>query len=85
MRLSRALARTYTAVLVALVLATPAGARPRDMGSNGNVVQTSSIRIDNFGRVNSNYYRGAQPNGRDYADLAALGVRTLIDMTSDVA
>jgi tyrosine-protein phosphatase SIW14 len=55
------------------------------MGSNGNVVQTSSIRIDNFGRVNSNYYRGAQPNGRDYADLAALGVRTLIDLTSDDA
>ena len=85
MRLTRALARTYTAGLVALVLATPAGARPRDTGSNGNVVQTSSIRIDNFGRVNSNYYRGAQPNGRDYADLAALGVKTLIDLTSDDA
>ena len=85
MRPHTAIARTYTAVLLAFLLATPAVARPRDTGSNDNVVQTSSIRIDNFGRVNSNYYRGAQPNGRDYADLAALGVKTLIDLTSDDA
>ncbi len=43
----------------------------------------STIRIDNFGRVDSTYYRGAQPRGHDYADLAALGVRTIIDLTKD--
>jgi protein tyrosine/serine phosphatase len=85
MRPNTALARTYTAVLLALVLASPAAARPRDTGSNGNVIQTSSIRIDNFGRVNPNYYRGAQPNGRDYTDLAVLGVKSLINLTSDDA
>jgi len=85
MRLNPALARTYTAVLLALVLASPVAARPRDTGSNGNIVQAASIRIDNFGRVNSNYYRGAQPNGRDYTDLAALGVKSVIDLTSDDA
>ena len=45
----------------------------------------SSVRIDNFGRINANYYRGAQPVGEDYADLAALGVKTIIDLTSDDA
>lgn len=40
------------------------------------------VRIDNFARVNNTYYRGAQPVGSDYADLAALGVRTVIDLTS---
>jgi protein tyrosine/serine phosphatase len=40
------------------------------------------IRIDNFARVNNTYYRGAQPVGSDYADLKALGVRTIIDLTS---
>jgi protein tyrosine/serine phosphatase len=40
----------------------------------------SGIRIKNFGCVNENYYRGAQPEGRDYADLAALGVKTIIDV-----
>jgi tyrosine-protein phosphatase SIW14 len=43
----------------------------------------SKIAIDNFGRVNANYYRGAQPAGQDYDDLAALGVKTVIDLTSD--
>jgi uncharacterized protein (TIGR01244 family) len=41
------------------------------------------IGIDNFARVNDTYYRGAQPIGRDYADLAALGIRTVINLTSD--
>jgi protein tyrosine/serine phosphatase len=45
----------------------------------------SSVRIDNFGRVNANYYRGAQPEGQDYHDLAALGVKTIINLTSDDA
>jgi protein tyrosine/serine phosphatase len=46
-------------------------------------VAISKIRIDNFGRINANYYRGAQPEGRDYADLAALGVKTVIDLQRD--
>ena len=40
----------------------------------------ASVRIDNFGRINEHYYRGAQPRDGDYADLAALGVRTIIDL-----
>lgn len=44
-------------------------------------------RIDNFAKVNDSYFRGAQPEGGDYADLAALGVKTIINLTSgeDVA
>jgi tyrosine-protein phosphatase SIW14 len=45
----------------------------------------SKIHIDNFGRINPNYYRGSQPMDRDYADLATLGVKTLINLTSDDA
>jgi len=43
----------------------------------------ANIQIDNFGRINNNYYRGAQPDGADYTDLAALGVKTVIDLTQD--
>lgn len=39
-------------------------------------------RIDNFAKVNPAYFRGAQPVGRDYADLAALGIKTIVDLTS---
>jgi tyrosine-protein phosphatase SIW14 len=45
--------------------------------------KTAAIRIDNFGVINDNYYRGAQPKGDDYRDLAALGVKTVIDLTKD--
>jgi len=73
-RLNGRLLRTHTAALVvACALASPAWARPAS--------DLSSIRIDNFGRVNAKYYRGAQPHGRDYADLASLGVKTIIDLT----
>src|SRR5256886_1076119 len=60
------------AALLAVALALPAAAQ-----------NLSSIRIDNFGRVNANYLRGAQPEGRDYTDLAASGVKTVIDLTQD--
>lgn len=43
----------------------------------------STIAVKNFGRINDNYYRGAQPSGRDYGDLAALGVRSVIDLQKD--
>ena len=45
--------------------------------------QQSQIHIDNFGQVNASYYRGAQPEGRDYKDLAKLGVKTVIDLQRD--
>jgi len=44
---------------------------------------TAAIGIDNFGRINETYYRGAQPDGRDYSDLASLGVKTVIDLQED--
>ena len=45
-------------------------------------IALSSVHISNFGRINDNYYRGAQPQGGDYRDLSALGVKTIIDLTS---
>jgi protein tyrosine/serine phosphatase len=47
------------------------------------IADVTKVRIDNFGRINTNYYRGAQPDDRDYRDLAALGIRTVIDLTRD--
>jgi tyrosine-protein phosphatase SIW14 len=74
------------ALLVALSLASPVAAQTVTARSgNTAVVDLSRIQIDNFGRVDPNYYRGAQPKGHDYTDLAALGVKTLINLTSDDA
>ncbi len=63
--------RSVLALAFALSVAATALARP------------VPVHIHNFGQVDSSYYRGAQPEGHDYADLAALGVRTLINLTGD--
>src|ERR1041385_111601 len=78
MNVNRIAARKYAAALVlTFALTAPVLAQK-------NAVPTlSRIRIDNFGRINDNYYRGAQPKGRDFADLAAIGVKTVIDLTKD--
>lgn len=88
MRPNAGAARANTAaLLVALALASPVAARSGDTRPNAGVVDvdTATVRIDNFGRVNQRYYRGAQPEGRDYADLAALGIKMVINLTSDDA
>src|SRR4051794_6799897 len=45
----------------------------------------ATIGIDNFGRVDSTYYRGGQPQGRHYDELKSLGVKTIVNLTSDDA
>src|SRR6185369_11042657 len=64
-------------VAAALLLAGSAAAETKPR------LDLSKIQIKNFGRTNDNYFRGAQPSDRDYSDLAAVGVRTVIDLTKD--
>lgn len=66
--------RARVAVYLALLLSIPVAAQPAD---------TARLPIDNFGTVNANYYRGAQPTGHAYADLATFGVKTVIDLQED--
>lgn len=44
---------------------------------------SSTIKIKNFGQMDERFYRGAQPKEKDYKDLAALGIKTVIDLTAD--
>ena len=46
-------------------------------------VALPTVHIKNFGQINENYYRGAQPEGQDYNDLASLGVKTVINLIND--
>jgi protein tyrosine/serine phosphatase len=48
-----------------------------------STLSPASIRIDNFGKINDNYYRGAQPDKSDYVDLSNLGVKTVVDLQRD--
>ena len=49
-----------------------------------NASQTNSkVQIKNFGQMDERFYRGAQPKVDDYKALAALGIKTVIDLTAD--
>src|SRR5438045_7073876 len=76
MRVNRSLfhVRATTVVVCLLSTLTVALSAQRD---------ASKIGIKNFGCINENFYRGAQPRERDYADLAAAGVKTVIDLQQD--
>jgi protein tyrosine/serine phosphatase len=67
----------------ALALAPIVGMAAEEAASTKASAAPSRISIDNFGQVNATYFRGAQPDGRDYKDLADLGIKTVIDLQAD--
>ena len=78
-RFNNVLSRVFAAtLLVALALAGPSIAQDQK-------ADISKIKIDNFGKITDGFYRGAQPKGQDYGDLASLGIKTVINLTSDDA
>ncbi len=45
--------------------------------------QQAGINIKNFGQMDDRFYRGAQPKEEDYKHLAAIGIKTIIDLRND--
>src|SRR4030095_9015405 len=43
----------------------------------------AAITIGQLGEVAPTYFRGEQPEGSDYATLAAFGIKTVIDLQAD--
>lgn len=76
MLLSQKSFRSFSAaIFIALALTVVAQAQ-----SSQNF---STVKIKNFGQMDERFYRGAQPKETDYKDLAALGIKTVIDLTND--
>ncbi len=48
--------------------------------AGGKRAKASPIKIDNFGQMDERFFRGAQPDEDDYAELAGLGIKTVIDL-----
>jgi tyrosine-protein phosphatase SIW14 len=79
--LSRQILWSAMAVLLALTMILPAVAgkdRKRET-ARGN----ATVDIENFGQVNDHIYRGGQPKGGNYRQLAVLGVKTILDLRGD--
>jgi protein tyrosine/serine phosphatase len=81
MHLNRNSLRSYPGVLVAVLLLTiTAAAQQHDAGQS----TTPSNSIKNFGQMDARFYRGAQPKTKqDYEALAAMGIKTVIDLRDD--
>src|ERR1041385_3539973 len=62
-----------------MALATYADSDHKREAANGGL----AVDIDNFGKINDHYYRGAQPKGRNYEQLAAIGVKTIVDLREE--
>jgi tyrosine-protein phosphatase SIW14 len=79
---SRHLLHLTCAIVFLSVPSLALSASPASSTSISAAANPATVAIDNFGRISDVYYRGAQPRGRDYADLARLGVKTIIDLTA---
>jgi protein tyrosine phosphatase (PTP) superfamily phosphohydrolase (DUF442 family) len=42
-----------------------------------------NVKIKNFGQMDDRFFRGGQPQEKDYQQLASLGIKTVIDLTDD--
>ena len=47
------------------------------------VAQQTDVKIKNFGQMDDRFYRGGQPKEEDYKQLAAIGIKTIIDLTDN--
>jgi tyrosine-protein phosphatase SIW14 len=74
--------RVLAACFTAVALTAPAFAETPTAATSASAA-LSHIRIGNFGKVNDTYFRGSQPKGSDFRDLAAIGVKTVIDLQVD--
>ncbi|MGH9945542.1 MAG: fused DSP-PTPase phosphatase/NAD kinase-like protein [Pyrinomonadaceae bacterium] len=41
------------------------------------------VKIKNFGQMDERFFRGAQPKEADYQSLAAIGIKTILDLRED--
>ena len=67
------------ALLVICVLAFALVAMPAPAHHSS----VSGVTIENFGKINDNFYRGSQPNQEEFAQLKRLGIKTVIDLRED--
>ena len=76
MRLNKTLTSTLATIALVLTLSAVSFAKKSDD-------KFPNVKISNFGQMDERFYRGARPKDRDYPALAALGIKTVIDLTDN--
>jgi len=78
--------RSYLSVFfaaIALVLSSQISAFSQENQKTDVSGDVSKVTIKNFGQMDARFFRGAQPKENDYNQLAALGIKTVIDLQDD--
>ena len=70
--------RTFATLFAAILVLAAAG-----FAQTSPSKDFPGIKISNFGKMDDNFYRGAQPKSKDFPALKALGIHTVIDLTTD--
>ena len=68
-------------VFLVITLASVNGAAFDDKKDKRGDAEDSDVK--NFGKVNDHIYRGGQPSNKEYTELAALGIKTVIDLRDE--
>ena len=71
----------YPALTIAILI-TLSAVNPAQVQAKSPDKQPT-VKIENFGRIDDHYYRGSQPKNGDYQDLAVLGIKSIITLTSE--
>lgn len=74
--------RSYLSVFfaaIALILASQISAFSQESQKS----DVSTVTIKNFGQMDERFFRGGQPKENDYSQLAALGIKTVIDLQNE--
>jgi len=77
--------RSYLSILfavISLILASSISAISQEP-QDSNKTSATNISIKNFGQMDDRFFRGAQPKEDEYQELAALGIKTVIDLRDD--
>ena len=77
--------RSYLSVLfavISLVLASSISAFSQEQ-QEGSKTSAANVNIKNFGQMDDRFFRGGQPKAEEFQELAALGIKTIIDLRDD--
>jgi tyrosine-protein phosphatase SIW14 len=83
---SRIFGRQFLSLVVLVILSAPLAARAqseRDSHAHKHAETPKGVTIENFGKVCDHLYRGGQPTRSEYAELAKLGIKTVLDLRND--
>jgi protein tyrosine/serine phosphatase len=68
---------------LALILASQITAFSQEIQKTDTAPNVSTVTIKNFGQMDERFFRGGQPKENDYNQLAALGIKTVIDLQNE--